>query len=338
MRWIWRCLGAMLSLVVEGCSMASSPPAVEAPRPTLRGVNLGNALEAPTEGEWGVYLQPEYFRLIGDAGFDLVRIPIRWSAHAESQPPYAIEPAFFARVDWAVEQALAQGLTTIINIHHYDELMREPSAQRERFLALWRQIAEHYRDYPETLWFELLNEPHDRLGGVVWNEYAARAIGLIRESNPTRLVVVGPANWNSVTALGALRLPQDDRHLVVTVHYYEPFQFTHQGAEWVEGSARWLETRWEGSEAERRAVQRDLDIAAEWARANGNIRLLLGEFGAYSRAEMASRARWTAFVAREAEARGMDWAYWEFCAGFGVYDPERSAWRQPLLDALVPAP
>jgi hypothetical protein len=55
-----------------------------------RGVNLGNALEAPKEGEWGVTLREEYFHLIAEAGFDSVRIPIRWSAHAAlTEPPTA---------------------------------------------------------------------------------------------------------------------------------------------------------------------------------------------------------------------------------------------------------
>ena len=40
-----------------------------------RGVNLGNALEVPQEGEWGVVLQSEYFPLIREAGFDTVRVP-----------------------------------------------------------------------------------------------------------------------------------------------------------------------------------------------------------------------------------------------------------------------
>jgi len=47
-----------------------------------RGINIGNALEAPREGEWGVYIRDEYFRIIKEAGFDTVRIPIKWSAHA----------------------------------------------------------------------------------------------------------------------------------------------------------------------------------------------------------------------------------------------------------------
>lgn len=329
-----------LILCAAGCRATASPrPTAQTSSPApLRGVNLGNALEAPVEGEWGVYLQAEYFRLIREAGFDLVRIPIRWSAHAQARPPYAIEEAFLARIDWAVEQALAQELTVIINIHHYEELMSDPAAHRERFLALWRQIAAHYQNYEDSLWFELLNEPMDHLSGAAWNAYARQAIAAVRETNPTRTIVVGPANWNNVSALDDLKLPEDDAHLVVTFHHYGPFQFTHQGAEWVQGSDPWLGTLWEGSEAEKKAIARDLDRAARWAQENGNRHLLLGEFGAYSQADMASRARWTAFVAREAEARGMDWAYWEFCAGFGVYDPDSHVWREPLLKALLPKP
>jgi endoglucanase len=49
-----------------------------------------------------------------------------------------------------------------------------------------------------------------------------------------------------------------------------------------------------------------------------------------------SRALWTDFVARQAEARGMSWAYWEFCSGFGVYDKVRNKWNGQILDALIP--
>ncbi len=59
-----------------------------------RGINLGNALEAPAIGGWGVVLEEEYFRLIKEKGFSSVRIPIRWSAHAQANPPYTIDEDF----------------------------------------------------------------------------------------------------------------------------------------------------------------------------------------------------------------------------------------------------
>lgn len=298
-----------------------------------RGVNLGNALEAPREGEWGVTLQPEFFEAIQKAGFQSVRVPIRWSAHAALQPPYSIREEFFRRVDWVLDQALARNLAVVIVLHHYEEMAREPDAHAPRLIALWRQIAERYRERPDLVAFELLNEPNRALTDERWNRLVPQLLAAVRQSNPRRVVIVGPANWNHVTHLERLRLP-DDPHLIATFHYYEPFRFTHQGAEWVSGSQAWLGTRWEGTEAEVAAIRRHFDLAAEWGRTHRRP-IYLGEFGAYSKAEMPSRVRWTATVAREAERRGFATAYWEFCAGFGVYDLQAKAWREPLLRALL---
>src|SRR5262249_60400971 len=102
-----------------------------------RGVNLGNALEAPREGAWGLTLKEEYFQLIKDAGFRSVRLPVRWSAHAAAEPPYTIDAAFFQRIDWAVEQALSRGLAAVLNVHHYDEMFRDPDRHLPRLLGLW---------------------------------------------------------------------------------------------------------------------------------------------------------------------------------------------------------
>jgi endoglucanase len=105
----------------------SEPPELFALNKRLgRGVNLGNALEAPSEGAWGVTLQEAYFKLIRDAGFDAVRIPVRWSAHAAKTEPYTIQPAFFERVDWAIQQALDRGLVAVVDMHHYEELDKRP--------------------------------------------------------------------------------------------------------------------------------------------------------------------------------------------------------------------
>jgi len=62
----------------------------------------------------------------------------------------------------------------------------------------------------------------------------------------------------------------------------------------------------------------------------------MGEFGAYSKADMGSRVRWASFVRSEAEKRGISWAWWEFCAGFGVYDKDKKEWRTDLLASLIP--
>jgi endoglucanase len=301
-----------------------------------RGVNLGGALEAPAEGMWGVTLQEEYFPIIKSAGFDAVRVPIRWSGYADRDPPYTIDPTFFDRIDWVVEQAFSQDLLVVINVHNYEKLVREPAAHRDRFLAMWKQIAEHYQEYSNDLLFEILNEPNTELDAGAWNELLVDALDVIRETNPERNVVIGPVQWNNVDALSTLDLPENDRHIIVTVHYYEPFPFTHQGAEWVTGSYEWMGTTWEGTKEEKQAIIDDFDMVAAWGKEHDRP-VYVGEFGAYMKVDMQYRAAWTAFVARQAEERDVGWAYWEFCAGgFGAYDTMWRAWNEDLLDALIP--
>ncbi len=302
-----------------------------------RGINLANALEAPKEGDWGVVLKEEYFDRIKSAGFDSLRLPVCWPAHADASPPYRIDPKFFARVDWAIDQALRRRIVPIVDMHNYDELVQQPDKHRERFVAIWQQIAEHYQGYPRALAFELFNEPNGNLTADKWNQLLAETIEVVRRTNPTREIVVGPIAWNAIKELPSLELPERDRHLVVTVHYYNPFHFTHQGASWVgPDSQQWLGTKWTGTPAEKQAVARDFDAAIAWA-VKHRRPIWLGEFGAYSKAALDSRARWTRFVAAEALKRKMGFAYWEFCSGFGIYDPDRRQWIEPLKDALLPS-
>ena len=233
-----------------------------------------------------------------------------------------------------IEQALSRKLAAVINVHHYVEMERDPVNNLPRLLALWKQIALRYRDWPDNLFFELFNEPHDGLNDERWQETFPQLIRAIRESNPNQMIIVGPAWWNSVDHLSKLELPEQDRRLIVTFHYYQPFKFTHQGAGWVKDSAPWRGTKWTGTAQERENLRNDFEKAAAWARENRRP-LYVGEFGAYQDADMESRALWTGAVVREADRLGFSWSYWEFCYQFGAYDPVQRAWRQPLLRALL---
>jgi endoglucanase len=299
-----------------------------------RGMNLGNALEAPAEGEWGVTLEETDFALIKEAGFNHVRVPTRWSAHAAQTPPYTIDTTFFQRVDWVLEQAQANNLAVVLNMHHYEEFISDPAAHTPRFISMWRQIAERYAKRSNDLYFEPLNEPHD-IGSSKWNGVLAQALDTIRLSNPDRPLIVGPVDWYNFRRLNELALPDDDRALIVTFHYYLPFEFTHQGAEWVNGSEPWLGRRWDGTTNETSSLDYDFARAESWG--NDHQRpIYLGEFGAYSKADLDSRVRWTDFVARTADTRKMSWAYWEFRAGFGIYDAATKQWNTRLRQALIP--
>ena len=263
-----------------------------------------------------------------------MRLPVRWSAHAAAEPPYTIDPDFFARVDWAIDQATSQGLGIVVDVHHYEEMSKAPADHLPRLEGLWRQIASRYQNRGDNVYFELFNEPHGQFDAASWNAAIPRLLAAIRETNPTRPVVVGPVDWNSVRGLDSLQLPEEDRHLIVTVHFYDPFHFTHQGAEWVEGAGEWLGQTWPNDEADKNAVRSGLENAARWGRDHKRP-VYLGEFGAYSKAHEDSRNRWTRFVAEESDRLGMSRAYWEFCGGFGIYDPQEKTWREPLKSATL---
>jgi endoglucanase len=347
-------LRAMKLLLAIVLGLLALPAAFADDVPQLgRGINLGNYLEAPSEGAWtnGRTLQDSDFANIKQAGFTFVRVPIRWSAHVtlsggggggdlDDEKMVAarlgIDPKFLARIDWVVAQAEKNGLTVILDYHNDDALMKNPDSGSQRFAATWMNIATHLKDAPSSVVFELLNEPNGKLDAPHWNMLLASTLNVVRTTNPTRTVIVGPVWWNSISKLNDLVLPDSDTHLLVTVHYYDPFHFTHQGASWAgQESKKWLGTKWLGTDAEKKAIADAFDQAAAWGQAHHRP-MYLGEFGAYSKGDLDSRARWTACIARTAEARGMAWSYWEYCEGFGAYDPAAKQWRAPLLEALIP--
>ncbi len=176
-------------------------------------------------------IEEEFIQCIKDAGFESVRIPIRWNAYAAPSEPYKINKKKFERVDEVIGWSLDRGLAVMINIHHYNELMETPRAHRNRLSGLWKQIASHYKEYPEEVVFEVLNEPHENLTPDLWNMYLYEVIEVIRHTNTHRVIVAGTANWGGFDGLQYLEMPEDDRQMITTVHYYNPFQFTHQDAE-----------------------------------------------------------------------------------------------------------
>lgn len=301
-----------------------------------RGINMGNAFEAPSETAWDNPWQPEYFKIMADLGFNHVRIPIRWEPADRSMDtaPYTIEPSFLERIKLVVDEALKNKLQPIINMHHHDALFENPDGQKERFLAQWNQIASYFQSYSDSLLFEVLNEPHGNLTPAMWNTYFNDALTEIRKTNPTRCVLMGTADFGGLSGVQYLDLPEDE-NIIVSVHYYNPFQFTHQGAEWVGTEAdAWLGTQWYDTEAERATVANEFSALQQFSDEQ-HVPVHVGEFGAYSKADMASRVRWTTYLARWFEEQGFSWAYWEFSAGFGIYNPQTETVLTDLANALL---
>jgi endoglucanase len=308
----------------------------------MRGINLGNGLDAPQEGAWGVVLGERHFEMAKAAGLDHVRLPVRFSTRAAAAAPYTIDPKFFERVDWAVQQALSRQLNVIIDLHHYEEIMAAPDAHAERFLALWKQIAEHYAGAPPQVAFELLNEPSKELDPSRYNALIAKALPIVRAKNPTRIVYVNSYFWASADYLKSLTLPGDDPNVVASFHMYQPILFTHQGASWMDPEYQtqglvfpgppakpvtpvpaaqkvgWVKDWFDGynqlpiakNPGGPSTVYAHFRTAAEYAKAQGK-RVYLGEFGAIDNADPKSRETYIRLVRTEAERHGFGWAYWD---------------------------
>jgi endoglucanase len=279
-------------------------------------------------------IQNEHFKLIKEAGFSSVRINLHPFRYGNADASYKLSRTWFETLDWAIGQALSNELMVILDFHEFGAMGRDPTGNKSRFLAIWKQIAERYKDYPNKVIFEILNEPSRELTAELWNQLLREALAVIRRGNPGRTVIIGPAQWTNINSLERLELPESDRNIIVTVHYYSPMEFTHQGASWT-GHKDKVGIEWNGTFEERQAIVRDFEKARAWSQKH-NRPMFLGEFGAYDRADMPSRVRYINFVTRQAEKMGWSWAYWQFDSDFVVYDIPNKKWIEPIRDALIP--
>ena len=275
----------------------------------------------------------EHFKLIHQAGFSHVRINLHPLRDGQPNPQGQLRKEFFATLDWAVDQALANQLLVVLDFHDDLVISPDPAGKRGDFLESWTAIAEHCQGRPPEVLFEILNEPAPKFTHESWSDYWHEALAIIRKSNPTRTVVIGPDPWNSFKQLESLHLPEDDQNLIVTFHYYDPFAFTHQGTPWT-GQKDKTGVAWMGTETERQAIARDFAQVQAWSKLRHRP-IYLGEFGTYERGDMDSRVRWTAFIARQAEKQGWSWAYWQFSGDFVLFDMASQKWVQPIRDALI---
>jgi endoglucanase len=331
--WVWSALLLFLSACAASDARPGDAAAVAQPE-FRRGVNIigyDPIWEDPARARF----QERHFTEIRRGGFDFVRVNLFAFKRMDAQN--RIDPRWLERLDWVVRKAGEAGLGVILDEHDFTACAEDVPACRTKLPAFWRQIATRYRNAPRSVAFELLNEPHGALDAATWNAFFPQLLAIVRESNPTRTVIVGPTRWNNFNELPTLRLPEGDRNLLVTFHYYEPFRFTHQGASWAGDVKNVSGVTW-GSEADRAQIRADFAKVADWSRAN-NRPILLGEFGAYDRSgtPAAMRAAYTDAVAREAERHGFGWSYWQFDSDFIVWDMARDDWVKPIKDALIPA-
>jgi len=289
--------------------------------PVERCLNFGNALDAPFEGAWGPAITEHDLDWIAGAGFDTLRLPVRFGSHWKD----GIWPGFLARVEQVIGQALDRGLTVILDLHHFDELMADPDAHAETFVAIWTELAGHFEGYDERLIFELLNEPRGALTTARAMELYQTVLPIIRREHPDRWIILGGGHMNNLDEM--LSMPAMGPRIALSFHYYAPMQFTHQQSHWT--GENYPASLWG------RPKERAITRAAIARAARADMPVFLGEFGVVREADGVSRNAWIETVREAAEEAGIGWCYWAYGAGFDLRDFSGYEWYPGLYRALM---
>ena len=217
--------------------------AIEWTRDVVMGWNLGNALESSGgETNWGNPKTTQaMIKAVADAGFNAIRIPVRWTEQLSDAQNMVVKDTWLARVKEVVDWALAENMYVIINTHHEAWLDRNPfySKQQEnnqKLHALWTCIATYFRDYGEKLIFAGTNEttvdwsaPNTEQQ-TVQNSYNQTFVDAVRDTggkNYYRNLVVQTFACSPYFGLNGLTIPTDkvEERLSVEFHYYDPYEY-----------------------------------------------------------------------------------------------------------------
>ncbi len=358
------------------------------------GWNLGNTLDSnsgdvnnmwiekwsqrqPSDYEtaWGQPVtKPELFKMMKEAGFNAIRVPVTWYPHMEAKfdegltwdpekDPIGIkiQEDWMKRVHEIVDYVVSQDMYCILNIHHDTGAAstswlvageKEYEQEKERFEAVWTQIAEEFKDYDGRLLFEGYNEmldPYDSWCFASFgtpsnynaavaesaynaiNSYAQSFVDAVRATggnNAERNLIVstygaccGDGTWNShlQDPLKQMKLPEDavEGHIIFEVHSYP---YIADGVSNAKNSVRSM----------MHAV--DTHLASKGAP------VIIGEWGTSNGDDYNSRRADVLVFARDfveqAKAHGFATFYW-----MGLSDGEHRSVpkfnQQDLVDAIV---
>jgi endoglucanase len=317
---------------------------------TLRhGINLSGWFASSSDlstQHFESYTTATDLRAIREMGFDFVRIGIAPELFERHGQLAATHPDVLAQLDRAVREALDNHLEVMLCVFPNDEYKHNLSTERgvDDFVQLWRILAGHFAAADrDRIFYELMNEPEVE-DQYRWMGIEARVVEAIRQIDSSHTVVATAAHYSSLGDLLQLE-PVRDANVIYNFHFYEPYQFTHQGALW--GADDWIYYKnipYPATAAEltqqmksvpgdlarydlylygadgwnREAIAGRIAFAAAWARER-NVPLICNEFGVYrDTADPASRARWIDDVRSALEANHIGWAMWDYRGNFGV--------------------
>lgn len=279
-----------------------------------RGINLGNVLSAPIEGNWAGAATAQYFIDVANAGFTNVRIPMDffgtrtsgsnagYSVNAStnftgSRSDYIVSTTYLNRIEQVIQWGLDNNLIVILDFHgatlksefiytfdaDESEYTHPTSAKRAadlaKFYAIWEQISNQFKNYSDDLVFEVINEPYFHISEADMNEINSEVISIVRASggnNTTRKIIITGGTKNSYEAITTIgsQIINNDDYLIATYHYYRPFQFTKSS------DYRFNDNSW-GSNTDKNTVDNEFDVVQNWANGfNPPVAVFLGEFGA----------------------------------------------------------
>lgn len=295
------------------------------------GINLGNTLDAPAEGDWAPAAQEKFIIDFRQAGFKHVRIPVTWHGRTANSVPYQIDNEEMDRVETVINWALEQDLYVIINLHHESWLKDNYSSQsnRNRLTAIWLQIVERFKHKSAKLVFEILNEP---TGLSVENvdEINKHILEIIRRVNPTRLVVFSGNGFTPIDSLLSAAIPDtEDNYLIGNFHAYDPWPFAGQC------------TRSWGTTADIDELEAIYKKAKNWSDEN-NIPVTVNEFGVAhydftapeNICDLDDRLKYIEAHVNFATKYGIAATFWDDAGSFSTYDRSDNSWG-PEKDILV---
>ena len=308
-----------------------------------RGINLGGWLSQCdySADRLNHFIKEEDFQRIASWPVDHVRIPVDYNVLEDDKGGY--DAPGWERLDWALEQCEKLGLKVIIDLHktagfsfdahHREEGFFESAAYQERFWKLWEEIAHRYGKLSDRVVFELLNEVTEERLSSVWNGIAAKAISRIRAIAPDTFLLVGSYHNNSAPAVKDLDAPADD-HVIYNFHCYDPIEYTHQGAYWVD----WMDTSarvsFDESGVTEETFEKLFAPALEKAKKHG-ASLYCGEYGGIDVVPPEDAVNWVRVINKVFEKYGIARAIWSYRAmDFGIADARWDAVRDDLIKVL----
>lgn len=326
-------------------------PSVELVKEIKIGWSLGNTLDAnggsgvSSETSWGnIKTTKEMITAVKDAGFNIVRIPVTWGIHMDAENK--VDEAWMDRVQEIVDYAYSQDMFVILNIHHedwHDPYYDTADASIEKLNALWTQIGTRFAGYDEHLIFEGLNEPRKRNTGMEWNggdkeghdvvnqmnaAFVSTIRGLGGNNEKRHLMIPSYAASSNSGALRDLVIPEGDDKIIVSVHAYLPYEFALGG-----DIAKREFIPDEGSASEVVSLMDTLKTNF----IDKNIAVIIGEFGARSKANEDIRAEWATYYVSKAKEIGVPCIWWDNGAfngtgeNFGLLNRATCTWEFPKI-------